>query len=238
MEKTPLADALTGVCIITASRSNTYVTPVNFEIFASSVRQKHSLQPSPSLRRKHGEKGVAARKEYLRDRELNDERVNHMVSLIHRGLYDSMMEAKGILASKPGMAGEWAKAWPSAFPCLGIMENRRTPLHRDTNGAHFCADFLSLLGNFSGGDLVLQDLNLKLEWVPGAAAMFDGRSLAHQVESWTGARRICVVQYLWKSAFVDLRIQLPNELPCLRDIQSRVERARGECLLRTQKNTT
>ncbi|KAG9096013.1 hypothetical protein FS749_009276 [Ceratobasidium sp. UAMH 11750] len=189
--------------------------------------QKHPLRPSPSLRTYKGKKGAEARRDFLESEVPNEHKVNHLVSVVSPQLYDALDKAKTAVAERSEEGRSWVESWPSVFPNHGIMENRQTALHRDGNGAHYCADFLSLLGDFQGGDLVLPELNLSLEWLPNTACMFDGRTFSHEVEPWTGVRRICTVRYLWKTSLRDLGVSPPTSAPTIAGIRGRVREGKG-----------
>ena len=142
--------------------------------------------------------------------------------------HESLVEAKIRVGQQSTEGAKWVAKWSSDYLNQAIFENRQTPLHRDGRGARYCADFLSILGNFTGGDLFLPDLNIKLEWLPNSACMFDGRTFAHEVMPWTGEKRLCLVNYIWKSSLLDLGVPLPVKAPALSEIVSRVEQERGK----------
>lgn len=175
-----------------------------------------------------GKKGVAAREKYLRRRAENDYKVNHVARLLHPALYDAVLQAKKTISGRGEESARWASQWHSEFPAIALMENRTTKEHRDDSGVFFCADFLYLLGSFVGGDLCLPDLNLRLEWVPGAACMFDGRTFTHSVRQWKGSRRLCFSHYLWKTSMEDLKVTLPDCAPDLAGITERVKLDQSE----------
>lgn len=180
------------------------------------------------LREWRGQEGAAAREEYLERRADNDYKVNHMAQLLHPTLHDAVELAKTRISAKREESARWVSRWHSVFPGLAVMENRTTGIHRDDNGAFFCADFLYLLGSFVGGDLCLPDLDLRLEWLPGVACMFDGRTFSHEVARWEGTRRLCFSHYLWKTSMRDLKVTLPDSAPDLAGITGRVQRLRSE----------
>ncbi|KAG9098872.1 hypothetical protein FS749_002740 [Ceratobasidium sp. UAMH 11750] len=190
---------------------------------------KHTLRPSPSLRSGGGATGVAARKGHLTDRTATDLKVNHMVDLINPVLNSALVEAKDKVAERSEEGASWVKSWSSNFLNQAIYENRQTKLHRDANGAPYCAEFLTLLGDFTGGDLFLPDINLTLEWLPNSACMFDGRTFAHEVRPWQGTRRICLVNYIWETSMNDLKVKLPERAPKLEEIKAQLEKAKGQC---------
>ncbi|KEP45252.1 hypothetical protein V565_296940, partial [Rhizoctonia solani 123E] len=184
--------------------------------------KKHQLRPSPALRDVGGKKGIKGREEYLADRALNDGKINHITQLIHPAFYNALAAAKLRVKERSAEGEIWASQWTSQYLNQAIFENRQTALHRDSNGAPYCADFLYLLGEFKGGDLFLPDLNLRIEWLPNCALMFDGRIFAHEVLPWEGERRLCLVNYIWKTSLDDLEVELPEEAPQLAGILQRV----------------
>ncbi|KAG8690544.1 hypothetical protein FRC11_010856 [Ceratobasidium sp. 423] len=189
--------------------------------------QKQTLRPSPSLRQAGGKGGVEARQQYLSERALNDGKINHMTKLIHPAFHKTLVEAKERVRTHSTEGATWAEYWTSDYLNQAIFENRQTPLHRDSRGAHYCADFLYILGDFKDGDLFLPDLNLKLEWLPNSACMFDGRTFAHEVMPWSGERRLCLVNYIWKTSLDNLQVELPTKAPSLSEIKTRVAQERA-----------
>jgi hypothetical protein len=177
-----------------------------------------------------GEKAIQGRHQYLSARSINDGKVNHMTRIIHPTFHTALCQAKAQVRAKSKEGAEWADQWTIDYLNQAIFENRQTRLHRDSRGAQYCADFLSILGEFTGGDLFLPDLNIHLEWLPNAACMFDGRTFAHEVLPWQGKRRLCMVNYIWKTSMDDLSVDLPHQAPKLSEIQSRVKEERGEIL--------
>lgn len=150
-----------------------------------------------------------------------------MVSLVYRELHAALKTAMDRLKARPDGAGEWANSWHSIYPCMAIVENRQTKLHNDSNGAPRAAEFLTTLGDFSGGELHLPGLKLKLDWTPNTACMFDGRSFSHEVLAFQGPRRLCLIGYLWKSSMERLEVQLPQAVPTLEDLRAQAKHARG-----------
>jgi hypothetical protein len=189
--------------------------------------QKHKLRPSPSLRIYQGEAGAKQRQKYMATRSLNDQKVNHMTKLIHPVFHAALTTAKDRVRDNSAEGAEWASQWSSDYLNQAIFENRWTQIHRDSSGAQYCADFLSILGSFEGGDLHLPDLNLTLEWRPNACCMFDGRTFSHEVLKWTGEKRICLVNYIWESSMNDLGVVLPRQAPRLAEIKERLQAERG-----------
>ncbi|KAF8595302.1 hypothetical protein BDV93DRAFT_611468 [Ceratobasidium sp. AG-I] len=193
---------------------------------APGQQYKYPLKPCSALSEHHGSDGILARKTYLGDRKLNDMKINDMVSLIYRELHAALSAAMDKLKAKTGGTGEWANSWHSIYPCMAIVEDRKTQLHADSNGSPRAAEFLTTLGDFSGGELHLPELKLTLDWGPNTACMFDGRSFQHGVLAYRGARRICLVGYLWKSSMNMLGVTLPQTVPSLLDLRAQANAAR------------
>ncbi|KAG8734203.1 hypothetical protein FRC11_008748 [Ceratobasidium sp. 423] len=198
-----------------------------WSIFQHGIAQhnKYPANVSTSLQSGKGEVGRQAREDFLMQRAVNTNRINHMVKLLRQDLYDALRMSQNLLRMREDQVGNWARKWESIFPSMGLMENRQSGLHRDQRGAQHAGDFLYLLGSFKGGDLFFQDLNLSLEWLPGSAVIFDGRTLAHQVREWQGSRRVCVVHYLWETPFRELGVDLPGRTPHITEISSWLDQA-------------
>lgn len=148
--------------------------------------------------------------EYLRVRRPQDEKINDILELLNPRLVKMLNRAREEFGQQGGR-GKWLDHWNGLFPGLAIIQNRQTAVHRDKNGAQYAGDFLSVFGDFRGGDLALPDLNLGLEWIAGAACFFDGRTFLHKVEPWKGSMRLCLVSYLWKTSMTALGIGVPSQ---------------------------
>ena len=88
------------------------------------MSKKHALKPCKELSESHGLAGIEARKSYLGDRNLNDQKINDMVSLVYKDLYTALKTAMDRLKGRPDGAGEWANNWHLIYPCMAIVENR------------------------------------------------------------------------------------------------------------------
>lgn len=130
-----------------------------------------------------------------------DQRINNIVSWWFPKFHaaTTQCKAKVIDAAKP--KGELVAAWESIYPHVALGYNRETHKHRDCGGLTHGLDCLLLTGEFEGGDLYLQDLNLVVEWRPGDFCAFDGKTFTHEVREWSGKERLCFIYFVKRNIF-------------------------------------
>jgi len=92
-----------------------------------------------------------------------------------------------------------------------ILYNRQTPPHRDTRNPPLEWTPLHAGGEFTeGGALFIEELKLRLRYLPGDLIFIRGRLLTHSVEPWSGGQRISAVYFthdaFWKSLNLDLTL--------------------------------
>lgn len=78
------------------------------------------------------------------------------------------------------------------FAMRALLVNLMTNEHKDTGEWRHGFAFLTPLGDFEGGDLVLRELDLQVQSPPGCCQMFRGRELRHSITRWTGRRFVVV----------------------------------------------
>jgi hypothetical protein len=89
------------------------------------------------------------------------------------------------------------------------MWNRQTPLHLDGADPLNAWVTLMTLGEFTGGELYIPSLNLRLHYEPGAIVLLKGRRLSHVVETWEGGQRISIVHFTHESLWREFGIVCP-----------------------------
>ena len=101
-----------------------------------------------------------------------------------------------------------------------ILFNSRTPPHQDNSSPPAEWTPLHAGGDFSqGGTLFINDLNLRIRYLPGDLIFFRGRLLSHEVEPWEGGQRISAAYFthdsLWKQLGLRLSVSFYKEYPWL-----------------------
>jgi hypothetical protein len=87
--------------------------------------------------------------------------------------------------------------WSTPFTALSLMNNRKTPVHRD-NGSGFTAnDMLTTIGSYMNGILDLPSLGCRFRYNSGTVVFFSGRLLTHAASA--DGERLCIAQYLRES---------------------------------------
>ena len=91
--------------------------------------------------------------------------------------------------------GDILPIWGSVFNAVGIISNRKTPLHRDCNTRPQWYDLLTTVGDYATAEMSLPTLGLRLKYDRGTVVAFSGRMLRHGVCKVDGDRQ-CVVWYM------------------------------------------
>lgn len=101
-----------------------------------------------------------------------------------------------------------AKKWQSVYSGIAIICNRRSPLHRDSQGR---PEWYDLLLSYNGPRarplLSVTDLGLNLKYSSGTVVAFCGMILKHQVSSWGKGDRVCYAHFMRES--VRERLDVP-----------------------------
>ena len=90
---------------------------------------------------------------------------------------------------------EVARTWNSAFTGLALMANRRSPVHRDSQGRAVWYDLLMSLGPYHRSCLDFPDLGLSLAYPPRTLSLVLGKNIRHAVEGWTG-EQLCYAYFM------------------------------------------
>lgn len=194
------------------------------------VAQTLPIQVSSGLGAALSNKSRAATVSFLESKRLLDKRIERVVKILHPGLAEIMAELKEKVLKAQGTAPSQVleNGWTSPFPNYIVAFNRQTGVHRDSKGFENGMDFLILLGKFAGGRLVLQDLNLKLDWKPGFFCALDGYTFTHRVERWEGRQRICLISFCHSSAFRGQKVNCVIPAPTAAGMGERLSKVKAE----------
>ncbi|KAG9086136.1 hypothetical protein FRC07_013191 [Ceratobasidium sp. 392] len=162
----------------------------------------------------------------LESKRIYDFVVRLLVFIIHQKLADSLEDLLRVLAEQEGLVGETTRnGWTSLFPCVAFAFNRETGKHRDSLGCRGGLDVIGVLGSFTGGPLKFQDLNMDVEWQPGCVGAFDGYDLTHEVQSWSGSRRIALISFCRAATWDGLKLTRHVSHPSLNSMEAATKNA-------------
>ena len=136
-------------------------------------------------------------------------RVNGVLSFLDEGAakqYKALQEA----AMKKL---DYLRALNTIDPCLWMgrvfLFNRETPCHRDTRNPPGEWSPLHAGGDFTeGGSLFVEELKLRLRYLPGDLIYIRGREVSHLVEPWSGGQRVSVVYFTHKTLWEYFKLRL------------------------------
>jgi hypothetical protein len=125
--------------------------------------------------------------------------VNLTLSLINPDLFRSGLSMLRKLRDLKETA-EIASIWQSVYTGIAIISNRHTRSHRDSKGR---PEWFDTLLSFSAADtkprLLLNDIDLDLEYSSGTVVSFCGTILEHEVRSGGIGDRICFAHFMRES---------------------------------------
>lgn len=150
-------------------------------------------------------------------KELVDLRINDLICQLHPRFYELMRMLKLALMRDQCPPPEFWEVWHSEFAFLSVGFNRQTSIHRDAGGMRGGLDALFLVGNFTRGDLYLQDFGLEVEWRAGDFCCFDGKTFSHEVREWDGEDRKCFIYFVHANVMkhfgLDTSVPFPTVAP-------------------------
>lgn len=76
-----------------------------------------------------------------------------------------------------------------------LLFNWKSGLHRDSQDPQLGYAGLFAAGSFTGGDLELPELKLRIRLQPGDLVLIRGRVLKHGIQEWDGGQRICIPHF-------------------------------------------
>jgi hypothetical protein len=98
---------------------------------------------------------------------------------------------------------------PSYWLGRVILFNSQTPRHQDSRNPPAEWTPLHAAGDFTeGGSLFMEDLNLRIRYLPGDLIFIRGRLLTHEVEQWEGGQRISAAYFTHESLWTQLGLRL------------------------------
>ncbi|KDN35630.1 hypothetical protein RSAG8_11425, partial [Rhizoctonia solani AG-8 WAC10335] len=201
----PVEDQLKALHPTVVPPSAYYLSPGWYQ---TGMENKKPMAPSLHLRLGLREVCAQQMMDFLESKRLYDRQIAYLTDIIHRPLGESMRAVRAAMTAIKGPTGDILEhGWTSAFPCFAVGMNRASAMHRDSKGLSAGMDIIGVLGTFtSGGQLILPDLNLEVEWTPGCLAAFDGYDLRHLVERWDGGCRVALISFCRSSTWRGLKL--------------------------------
>lgn len=136
--------------------------------------------------------------------------VNAINSLIAPELYRAAQSTLQSLMLLPEPIPSSVRTWPSIASGMAVVVNRSTPPHKDKNGMNSCYDLLMTAGEYTSCHLELEEINIKLEYLPRGIVAICGKVFKHGVNEWSGGDRICLAHYFRKNVFYRMNTKVPD----------------------------
>ena len=135
-------------------------------------------------------------------------RLNHVLDLLDPGAasqYQHFREAA--MLAHPYLRA-FAAVDPSYWIGRVILFNSQTP-HKDNRNPPAEWTPIHAGGDFTeGGGLFIEELNLRIRYLPGDLIFIRGRLLTHGVAQWEGGQRISAVYFTHESLWAQLGLCL------------------------------
>ena len=103
---------------------------------------------------------------------------------------------------------ELLRIWTSPLFAVSLMNNRDSPLHRDTGGGYSCMDLLTTVGNYTDGRFQVPSLGYEFWYDSGTVMALAGRIVRHGATS--VGDRLCVSYYVRENVLRELSIPEPD----------------------------
>ena len=84
---------------------------------------------------------------------------------------------------------------------MAIIVNRSTLPRRDYNWMNSCYDLLMTAGDYTDCYLDIDELNMKVQYLPGSIVAICGKPFRHTVDKWNGGDRICIAHFFRRNVF-------------------------------------
>ena len=139
-----------------------------------------------------------------------EELTNAINFLIHPELHDAGLETLMKMTTLSDPIPTYVQKWPSVASGMAIIVNRSTGPHRDHNGMDPCYDLLMTAGDYTDCYLELDELNIRVEYLPGSIVALCGKPFRHAVESWKGGDRICIAHFFRRNVFYRMETKMPE----------------------------
>jgi hypothetical protein len=98
--------------------------------------------------------------------------------------------------------------WTSPYAACSLMNNRDSPLHRDTGGGYRSMDLLTSVGEYSDGRFYLPGLGVEFWYGSGSVIGIAGRVVRHGATA--NEERLCIAQYSRENVLEALGISEPE----------------------------
>lgn len=123
--------------------------------------------------------------EWLQSIEPVEQLLNAVLSIVHPQMWSANSNATPSLLEN---LDNPPPTWPTVYPAMDLIANRKTGRHFDRGGAVTFYDHLISFGQNHGAKLVLHDLDANLAYQPGTSVLFSGTALAHSVSKPPGQK--------------------------------------------------
>jgi hypothetical protein len=133
---------------------------------------------------------------------------NAVLEVVHPDMSEANSKAVGKLLQD---LGDPPPTWPTTYPAIDVIANRRTPKHCDKGGAPTLYDHLASFGQDHEAELLFPDFDAEFAYKPGTSVFFPGKALAHLVPEWTeGKERVVMAHYLRDAVQNKLELARPS----------------------------
>ncbi|TFK64804.1 hypothetical protein BDN72DRAFT_774126 [Pluteus cervinus] len=136
--------------------------------------------------------------------------INRALELIDEDQYKALMDLQQRCVEKYAHVEALNAIDPLVYEGRAIMFNRQTPAHVDKQDPKRSWATMITLGDFTaGGNLRIERLNLTIRYLPRDVVILRGRLLQHEVQAWSGGRRISIAHFTHESLWKEFGMTCP-----------------------------
>jgi hypothetical protein len=131
---------------------------------------------------------------------------NYLIKTVDPKMHSKMVELREKMIRESAHVQAICAVNPSLHTTLGIIVNRISGRHKDSNDAQDVWAVMFVLGNFTGGEAVFsmpdgQEVTTRFK--SGDAILLKARNVFHEIKVWEGDLRVTLVYYSNKAVWTE-----------------------------------
>jgi hypothetical protein len=157
---------------------------------------------------------LPAAREWIREMEDTMAFLGGIMSIINPSQYEAGIKCiEAIITcreyiNKAEHLAELLDVWGAPFNVISIMNNRDSPLHRDTGGGYSTMDIMFSVGPYTDCRLSVPGVGTDFWYRSGTVIALAGRVVRHGARA--NGERLCVALYSRETVFQAFEIPEPN----------------------------
>lgn len=133
-------------------------------------------------------------------------RINHVLEMVDPVAYKAYKSARAALCKKYPWFRAVAAVDPTVFHGHSAIYNGATPKHYDGFDVHEGWSALLAMGQFTGGELCVENVGVVMNFAPGTLILLCGSALPHEVCQFAGGQRFSLAHFAHADVMRELGI--------------------------------